>query len=144
MSAFVVSDKHIKALVRFAAGKHENRLYWRDENGAYSIVKDPRDVMQAEEVANILKAENVRSYCYRYPEEQATDYNAPIELDPFIFYRTMPVSAVQALKACNCYDYQTCETPDYEDTPAHRIISQIRQFAIMALPGYEGAAWEIS
>ncbi len=144
MSAFIVSDKHIKALVRFAASKREHRIYWRDENGAYSSVKDPHDVMHAEELANILKAENVRSYCYRYPDEQPEDYSAPIELPAFEFYRTPPVSAVQALKACDCYDYQAGETPDYNSTPAHDIISQIRQFAIMALPGYEAAAWEIA
>ena len=54
------------------------------------------------------------------------------------------IRALQALKACDCYDYQAGETPDYNSTPAHDIISQIRQFAIMALPGYEAAAWEIA
>ncbi len=143
MSAFVVSDKHIVSLLQFAA-KGDRRYIWlHDETGAASIVKDTRDVVHAEELANILKAENIRSVCYRYPDDTPEQYAGQIKIAPFQFTRGQAISPVQALKACTCYDYQTCETPDYKDTEAYRIIETIRGMAIAALPGYDAAAWEI-
>ncbi len=50
---------------------------------------------------------------------------------------------VEIIKACDCYDYQSCETPDWKDTEAYAIMQMLRKRAIYSLPGYEEAAWEI-
>jgi hypothetical protein len=41
------------------------------------------------------------------------------------------------LKQCKCYDYQTCETADWEETAAFSIVRSIKEEAISHLPGYE-------
>lgn len=37
--------------------------------------------------------------------------------------------------------YQSCETPDYQETNACKLVDLIRHYAIEALPGYEEAKW---
>jgi hypothetical protein len=50
---------------------------------------------------------------------------------------------VQVVKACNCYDYQSNEHPEWEGSFAQALSEMIRGEAIAALPGYDSAAWGI-
>ncbi len=50
-------------------------------------------------------------------------------------------AALQVIKACDNFDYQACETRDYEASAAHRIIFDIRNCAIRALPNYDSGTW---
>jgi hypothetical protein len=146
MSAFIVSHDHIDALLTFAM--------LRDTYGPVSYyVKETQrrvDITQdnATEVGRILLTENERSVYHRYSDcgpgnapgtlgEDAASY----EFKPWPYNR--PLAPVAILKGCSCFDYQACETGDYEQSLAHTIISAIRHRAINRLPGYENAdGWE--
>lgn len=128
MSAFIVSDKHISALV--SAGslwgvKYFHSEMWRPIRG------------RENEIGQILLNENYRSVNYRYSEDEQPHHFRHVP-------SLMKYSLLQIIKACNCYNYQACETPDYYDTEAYSIVMAIREHAIHLLPGYEDAAWEIN
>lgn len=118
MSAYIVSDATIDALVTWAVGGGPNRVTGDDPN----------------KVGQMLVDQNHRSVNYRYREDgQPPRYS----YRPYI----KPLTPVAIIKICNCYDYQACETDDYEKTPAGRMVDAIRSKAIRQLPGYEEAPW---
>jgi hypothetical protein len=90
-----------------------------------------------QEVGQILVDQNFRSVNYHYEEDYPVrEYVA----DP----PAVTLSPVAILKACDCYDYQACETPDYWETEAFAIVRAIRNRAIRLLPGYDEAeAWPV-
>lgn len=92
--------------------------------------------MQIIDLVKILHAENAASvdYCY------ARKTNYPCGLDP---RATLNISAVQIIKACNCYAYQACEHSAWESSFAKQLVDAIRCVAISNLPGYEMAAWGV-
>lgn len=136
MSAVVVGHAHIDALLTFAS---DNRVsYWNGEE---------RVSIRGEEnaIGCILLQENERSVRYRYDDagddlpgtigETWKDYEFRVYSEP--------LTPVAILKGCNCYDYQACETDNYDQSEAYRIINAIRQAAIRKLPGYDDApGWE--
>jgi len=129
MSAYMCDDYHLSALGVYAAkGPHA------------SVYHEGKTVhlWSAEEVAAILHAENVRSVNYHYHEEESPAF----AFDDRAYLTTH--APVQIIKAANCYDYQACETDDYEGTLAKAIISYIISNATRNLPGYEQAEWELS
>lgn len=129
MSAFVVSDNHINTLVTF--GKlHRCRVYIGNPTTHLDFFDQP------DLIARILYKANVDSVNYRYREhEPAASFK----------YKTAGVYAkpIEIIKACDCFDYQACEVPDYDNTAAAKLIDSVRRAAIRALPGYDGASWGI-
>lgn len=132
MSAYIVHDQHIRYMLetlRRAEYKSSIRVCGTEYNA-------PIDAdMQA--VGQILMNANTLSVNVRYGEnEPAGDFRfLPVfvgEFDP-----------LQALKACNCFDYQAGEIDDYRATAAAIIVDQIRGEAIRQLPGYDDAEWSI-
>ena len=117
MSAFLCSDAHINALVAFA--KRQRLL----------------PEMTPSEAGQLLFDENVRSLDARYGEEGYKAYN----YKPDCTTR----KAVEIIKLCHCYDYQACETEDYEQSRAHDLIDRIERRAITMIPGYDEAPWGI-
>jgi hypothetical protein len=132
MSAFVVGNRHIDLLVAAALRWHadDKISYWHA--GQWHVGNET----QENELGHILLAENVRSVNHRYEEQDP---------NPDYIYTWLPtdeINAVLILKACNCYEYQTCETSDWEQTEAHAIVEAIVHKAISHLHGYEEAdAW---
>ena len=133
MSAFIVPDYHITALVSWAASRHGSTAvsyYWGNRR---------REVRNDEKrIASVLYAENVRSVNSRYSEA-----------DPahgFVFKRvTNMLNPIDVIKACHGYSYQACEAEGWEESEAFSIINGIERSAIRALPGYEDSnAWCIS
>jgi len=122
MSAFIVSDATIDALVTYAVGGGS----WR------AIDCDPQEAGQ------ILVNENYRSCNHRYRGEHGEPH--VYSWKPY----ARPLSAVEVIKLCNHYDYQACETDDYEQTQAAAIIRRIRDKAIYSLPGYDEAPWGLA
>lgn len=128
MSAFVVSDKHINTLLTWA--NHCIRSIEWDEKEYY--FDDSNDLQK---MAEIMLTENYRSVNYRY-SEQETPHQIEFRFEP-------DATPIQIIVACNCYDYQCCETDDWQETFAHKINKWIKESAIQRLPGYEQAKWEI-
>ena len=128
MSAFIVSDSHINALVRYAS-RHKVGVSY----GATVMRLNAFGNEQA--VAQILFEENVKSVNYRYSESETTqieyDQGAPI------------LTAIQAIKAAQCLRYQSCEHPAFEDSLASKFIEAIIADAIPRLEGYDSAEWAI-
>jgi len=134
MSAFIVNDYHINALVTWAANRHGSdavTYYWAGRRR--EVRQDPK------RVANVLYAENVRSVNARYDDASSAhgfDYKAagiePLRMTP-----------VQVIKACHCLSYQSCETSDWEDTEAYAILRGVEGEAVRSLAGYDQAGWEL-
>lgn len=136
MSAFVVNDKHLNALITWAS-LNNMRFHFASDGNRRKY--DPSITEDAQALVEILYKENVRSVCARYPQDKPEDFlPAPV----YNFVNGM--SAIQIVKACNCLDYQSCETSDWKETDAYRIVDWIQSEAIAKLPGYNEAKWEIS
>jgi hypothetical protein len=129
MSAFIVSDTHINALVRYAS-RHNVRAFYGNPLAMFQV----KDNEQA--AAELLLAENVKSVNYRYRDNEVMsityDRGAPI------------LTAIQAIKAAQCLRYQSCECDDFEESIAFKLIEAIISDAIPRLDGYESAQWAIS
>jgi hypothetical protein len=133
MSAYLVPEYHINALVSWAAGRHGSSAvsyYWQGKR---------REVRNDEKrIASVLFAENVRSVNARYREcDQAHGFN---------FKRVANMlNPIDVIKGCHGYSYQACEAEGWEESEAFAIIEGIEASAIRALPGYdESNAWCIS
>jgi len=133
MSAFVCSNDHIDALLTFAINSSVS--YWNGTDRT-AITRH-----NATEVGAILIDENLRSVGERYRGDLGGEDNAAAEY-VFRTFGHVP-DAVAVLKGCSCYDYQACETDDYNKSVAYTIVDAIRAAAIRRLPGYENAeGWE--
>lgn len=164
MSAFEVDKTHLDAMV--TAGmvwgmphRHDGPLRWMvapethpDYERAFQpgepwgplaskVYEDCRRELTREtagRVGAMLAAENRRSVDFRYDEEEIEE--------PYV-YRELegPPCPVIVLKAISCYEYQSCETPDWPKSEAHAFCRALEQRAISNLPGYRDAdAWEIT
>ena len=137
MSAFLVSAEHIAALVKYGRD-HDVSVYLGEG------MVDPRLSLRKYPAlaAFMLYRANVEAVEARYPGA-----------DDMVWYRfnegsfTMAdvpsLSAVEVLKACDCFEYQACEWPEWEGSGADRLLWAIRKAAIHNLPGYDDAAWEV-
>src|SRR5690348_7047317 len=99
MSAWIVSKAHVDVLV-YAMARRELLEVTTDQAGA------------------ILWGENYRSVNYRYRETAET---------PAYAFTEPPVSWTpdQLTKILGCYEYQACESRDWEETEAHRMCADL-------------------
>lgn len=140
MSAFVVDEGHIDYLISAA----------RALRGPYMTL--PFDPWTHQDIlGRVMLTENVRSVLARYGDsvdaEESRGYSDMIE-----GYRFQPVSMspsvdvatiAQIINACDCLEYQSCETSDWDKTDACMIVARIRSAAIQRLPGMSDARWSI-
>ena len=157
MSAYIVPREHIALLVevaRIGPRRHEvapgTAWYgprWSGPDGLDPNVDDRTG--SADRIGTMLTAENVRSVAYRYPGETRLpgtypngegDWIAPYVHDPYRRRIGQP-SAVQVLKAIGCYEYQSCESPDWEQSEAFAFCDALRRSLIHCLDGYDAAPW---
>lgn len=126
MSAYIVSHDHIDAIL--TAYRHFVNSY------------DCPNVGEATIIGRDLLHENSKSVAYRYNEEVDNgwaDYNfEPVKNDLTV------LSPVQLIKLCDCLDHQSCEHPEWDESPAKATLTKIRETAINALSGMEDAVWE--
>ena len=132
MSAFLVNDKHIDALLTWAVRPRWQAPSHYQHNENKVIFYDNLEVIGQE-----LVNENHKSLTDKYHDPY---HSHEYKFTPYL----NPLSPVQIIKACDCYNYQACETgEDYWKSEAHEIIDTIRERAIDELPGMDDAAWEI-
>jgi len=132
MSAYIVEDAHIDALINFAISKKAS-YYFTGNNRRIDFTKET-----ANEIGQHLLNENFRSVNHRYRNE----YGKPHKYN-FKFKLTPAHSPVAILKAINCLEYQSCEHDEWETSEAYKILDGIKSYAIYALPGYEAANWGV-
>ena len=120
MSAFICNNSHVTALAVHAA---RNRILgWTDAN----------------QIGEMLHAENVTSVNYRYGEATQPDF-ALCEWAAFHSF-----SRVQIVKAARCLEYQSCEHPGWEKSDACKLVRAIiGDDTSRDMPGYDEAEWEI-
>jgi hypothetical protein len=160
MSCFEISSTHIDALLTAGlAYQRYGALRWlwpelspEDQEAAYEqgepwgpeaakLTQQRRHELTRETAGRIgamLMTENRLSVNHRYDENE-------IEA-PYVF-DSLPgqVDPVVVLKAIDCYEYQTCEHPEWHKSEAYAFCQALRDKMIHHLPGYDEAdAWEIS
>lgn len=128
MSAYLVADEHISAMLKASAPRYPG-------DGATYCHGGTRHPFggHAQEIGQKLLDENYRSMNYRYSEDDK----------PHRFQLRMvrSCSAVELIKLVHCYQCQSCETPDWEQTEGYAIAAVLEGRAIRKLPGYDEAAW---
>ncbi len=139
MSAFQLPAEHLGAIVRFYLTDCPDHLRGQYRN------QRPNRVDAAAMLAS-LAVECHASVRYRYPSGPLpgpiTFEDGPVVCDDRLrLYQKL--TPVQVIKACDCYCYQSCEHPGWDQSEAKHLIECIREAAIALLPGYEAAAWEI-
>lgn len=151
MSAFIVSKVHIDLLVDVAVhGPREGSwrygpMRWWIRRPQGGIVPKTRsaDHDQADSIGLMLADQNVLSVRYLYNDSLLTVADA---FSGFEGYRweqpPYRLTALEALGAVNCYEYQACETPDYYITEAALFCEALRRKLICNLPGYDELPWE--
>lgn len=97
------------------------------------------DADTASTVGAMLMAENRRSLDHRYAEEEWEQ--------PYLFDRLRiagTIDPVRVLKAINCYEYQSCEHPEWHDSQALVFCDALAGVCVRALPGYDEApGWDV-
>lgn len=132
MSAFIVSTKHIHALVQLSRDCQLDCLlgYHGD--------------LSCDELGALLLRENIASVQHRYPQDSRAGDGHPSEADVYRFVRpSNPITPVEGIKLIQCYQYQSCEHDAWERSRAGRICVALLDALISRLPGYEDAEWAL-
>ena len=97
---------------------------------------DRYDEFGPDDIALILKTENLKSLEYRYGDPMPH----PVEVSPVPWTEAQMPDPVAVLTVLNGYEYQACEHGQaWLDSFAHAVCQSIRDRAIRALPGYGDA-----
>ena len=147
MSSYMVSKSHVDALVHaaFFGPRGLRQSQWRKPR-----FKDCHDwsADQMDDLGEMLVKENLSSIHACYPDTLSDPESTP---GPIAQYWLRPykhetptrrMSVVEALKALDCYEYQSCEHPEWEKSEAFEFCRAMRDSLIGFLPGYEAAPWE--
>ncbi len=152
MSAYVVERNHIRFLVAAAERLAKSKFsYWYPARKATGRMYLGEDI-DLDEIGQILWDENIRSVTGRYPDtvgqDGTIDYdNLPGPCNEVFLYQHPKelgwhnMRPVDVFKACDCYEYQSCEHDEWEASEAFCIIQSIKDCAMSASPGYSEAAW---
>lgn len=134
MSSYLVNPEHIGALAAFAV---QHDAVSRPLHGSCGFDS-------ARYVARLLAEENVRSVHCRYParkdEQHEAFYLSAEDWAEHYYFNPPNVSPLGIISMCRCLDYQSCDTSDWDDTPACKQLTIIQDAAITALPGYKEAS----
>lgn len=143
MSAFMVSRAHIDALVDVALWGPKEAKQW-DPCGYYHKHQWTRfSLTDPDTLGQMLARENARSIRWSYEDADATG-RIPPWADEGYRHNGMGKrpDVVEALKLVHCFEYQSCETKDWEETGAYAFCASLKGDLIRALPGYDEAPWE--
>jgi hypothetical protein len=109
MSAWLVENGHIDVLVNALAAH------------------DLLDGRAPGDLGQLLWTENNRSINYRYSERKRNPR--------YVLHTTeAPLHPVAVLKAIGCYEYQSCERPDWDRSRAYKLVTRLRTAILEAHP----------
>ena len=135
MSAFVLPAEHLNVLLWGALRAGHGRICWHYGNPTRMGELTAENTTA---VGQMLLEANVASVNYLYNAAGAAEpyhYRTPVHTD---------WNAVELLKALACYEYQSCESPDWEASSAQRLCRVIERELIVSLRGWTEAPWSIS
>lgn len=152
MSAFIVSKCHIDALITLGmrrAWPHAPALSWSRIFDKYesSSTRHLNSETQ-DDTGQMLVDCCVASVAYRYQVAGARYHEQlPGPIDNYYVkpYHWQPVhitpTAVQGLKLIHCYEYQSCEHPEWKESEGRSFCKSLEHNLIGCLDGYEAADW---
>lgn len=132
MSAFHVSATHIGAIARAATSTRR---------GDVRVPPDCLDEFGTPDFGKVFAAlanENARSVAYRYSEEPEPVQSIGRE---GVYPLAWQKPCGWLLKVLDCYEYQSCEHPDWEGSHVKRMIDDLRAASWRRAPGYEETPW---
>ncbi len=145
MSAFIVANEHIAAMIHTAInGTSDSRPAHPQASafaGSFSWYnpqhrREVLDLGSADQVGQMLLNENHASVNARYNEDEQPEE-----------YRHVPparkLTTAEAHKAIHCYEYQSCEHKGWKDSSARAFCELLRHHLITNMAGYDAAPWEI-
>jgi hypothetical protein len=142
MSAFMVDEAHIDYLVTAAQD-----LSRRDHDGAFRWYHagEMHELDDETRVGRMLIQENLDSVLARYSDCTPEDVPGPIpppSPETYVWKRSrLEVTAIQVLKAVNCFNYQACEHEMWTISDAYAFCETLKAVAVHQLPGYTEAKW---
>jgi len=144
MSAYLVSRGHIRYLVEAA-------LCLRDRPAAFYYYQADKhhevNDVTADATGLMLWSECAKSVACRYPSDDIDSRPGPIGDGPEYGYTHQPTikrhafDPVQVLKAILCYEYQSCEHPEWKASAARAFCHALTYRAIGSLPRFHDAIW---
>ena len=156
MSAFIVDAATIDVMLdclKAAVSNvpHPTALYWRTADGQPRLFdqNDAGDSQKMSELGRMLLVENSRSVSVRYRE----GYNPcallyvyrPTRREIWLRPTNKPMVAITAnaaLKNIGCYEYQSCESDDWEETEAYRFCQALKERIVYyAIPYQDDDPW---
>jgi len=138
MSAFVVDKAHINLMINAGLFSHDP-LTWYHGDKHHKLEHSNTD-----EVGQMLLDECIKSVSYRYGDSEVTNLPGRADAEyivPFKHKLAYNIPAVVVLKQIHCYQYQSCEHPDWEASEAYAYCKALEGRLIRNLPGYEEAPW---
>jgi len=155
MSAYVVHPDTISLIID-AANTYELMDTYRDIYPHVTPPDSDRELREA--VGRYLASLNVRSVAYRYPSDKLDtlpgyryeEYLSGMLYSPMPAYKYVPTPYAFAVKsesvdicrrvlgALACFEYQACELPEWQGTPAFRFCQGLRRhLASVVAEGWE-------
>jgi hypothetical protein len=144
MSAFQVSSAHIARIVGIAdalrrGGVNFSPCPYLDLKGT-----EPGYTDGDRRIFGHLAAANAASVGYRY--------NESVEPVPYVAIPRVSLDSmadvVAAIKVIDCYEYQSCEPPGWEESDVCRWIKELHASLLRAIPGfsraYDAAPWGVA
>ena len=129
MITFICSDKHLSAIVKWAAMRHLttvlNDTYIPVASNEQAIVQRLYDANRSALIERYEGGEDV----YTHPADWLP--SAPC------------LTAVECLKACRCCAYQCADWTGWNSSEARRFLVHVENAATNELPGYTDARWHI-
>lgn len=135
MSAYIVSDDHINVIVSYFVTPIMDDKLWIELDGKYDYMSED----DTPKVAQRLYAQNVRSVDARYDEENGGQYQFKLVRDAKHLY-----SIGEIALALNGLEYQSCETDDYNETEAYKLVQAMRKHLLRKIAEQDDAdTWHI-
>ena len=140
MSAFIVSNSTIEAIVSFAMRPLDSI---EPLPGTSTATWIPIRAESPDALGQALRDENYRSVNHRYRTAEVRPRyrhrNRLVGTIDGVCSRAL--TAVDIVKLCHCLAYQSCEHEDWEASWSKRFLDRVIDAATRALPGYDAAPW---
>ena len=135
MSAFLCGPKTIATIVEWE--QNSDRPGFLAKPAYYGGTNEDKPGIFFQE---LLLRQNLRSLHARYPDK--VEQPSPDQLKVYQHtHGVVGLGIVDILKCVQCWQYQSCETDDYQATQAWKYSHYVLSALISRLPGYEKAAW---
>jgi hypothetical protein len=143
MSAYICSEHHIKSLAAYlVAGPnaYPEGIAARLRQMSSGVPIPNGEKHLASLFAAVLMRENYASVNHLYPNSQE-EAPATLEVNERFLLEAKDLSPIAVIRSVECYRYQACEHPEWEDSLAAWLSAEIIFLAVKDLPDLDRANW---